>query len=162
MEFEKLCIYGFNLLYPKGWRIEFDKRHEWEHGQITFTNPQKTIISLVWKPLKEVKLKHATPEEFADGILEKLKKMTKGNVALVDREKSSVNNHEAVFDHIQYMQSFGGMIIKRRIPREHFGVFLFCDSSDRFFNLYGSADPENFQKDIDTIKSVAKSFVCHE
>ncbi len=155
-------MYGFNLLYPKDWRIEIEKRHEWERGQVTFINPQKTVISLVWKPLEETKSKHATPEEFADGVLERLKKATKGYLTHVNRKKSLVNNHSAVFDHIRYMQAIGGLIIKRRISREHLGMFVYCDKLNRFFNLFGSADPVEFQKDDSTIKHVINSFRCHE
>lgn len=159
MEYDHLHLYGFGIDYLNDWKLELNKDSGWEKGDLAFKSPDKTTLFVSWGPLKAVKKNFLSPEEHAKGSLKKIKK-GRGvkKVELIETKSLQINSHKACFNHIKILVSTN-LLLQRTGKREIYSVHIYCESSQRFFVIYGTM-PEGSSEKAKVYNRMLNSFRC--
>ena len=163
MDYEWLCIYGFGVDYPSGWEVVIDRKLTRVKGTVAFRSAEGMEIGISWGPLKEAKGRFSSADEQAKDALNRLKK-SRGiiNFQILEERSDRIDEHVAVFNHARAELAgrgfFGGGAGKQM---EILSMHLHCDSSERYFVLYGKTMLERTYEYADIFNHMRRSFKCH-
>ena len=162
LEFERLTLYGFSLIYPKGWVVSIDEKSSREDGSLRIRLGTEAMINVVWGPLDKIKEKLPSPKDHAEYALKRIKR--EGDVMkvkLLSVERADTDLHEAYIAHSRVTRVFGAFLIYKYIEQEMLSLHVYCEESGRFFVVYGITGPSIFPEYEDILRKILLSFRCH-
>jgi len=162
MKFERFSIYGFSVDYPVDWKVELNNKSERIKGHVAFKGPERDVIFVSWGPLEEARKSYCSPHEQAKASLSNIRKIGIKNVELIEAKSVKVNLHEASFNHVRVIRSRHAMSLssKDNLQEEIRSLHLHCESSKRFFVIYGASPPDKSSKYANIFENMLKSFRC--
>ena len=163
MDYEWFCIYGFGVDYPAGWEVVIDRKLTRVKGTVAFRSAEGMEIGISWGPLKEAKGRFSSADEQAKDALNRLKK-SRGiiNFQILEERSDRIDEHVAVFNHARAELAGGGFFGGgARRQMEILSMHLHCDSSERYFVLYGKTTLERTYEYADIFNHMRRSFKCH-
>ena len=160
-ETEVFAVYGFKLVIPDTWRIEFNPKGDRLKGEVAFHTPSRNAIFLAWGSLEEAVKRFKTLTEQRDWGVARIAK-TRGTRGIKMEESKSLQicGHEALLTRIAAIPS-RGVLSQKQSERAVISMHLHCPVMSRFYVLYVA--PNNAEEDGfgELFERVAQSFVCH-
>lgn len=163
MQYDCLSIYGFEVGYPQGWRVELKPESDRKRGNLVFHSPTRDNMFVSWEILERVKKRYTSLSEQVDDVLEKIKK-SRGvkSVEVMERKELEINGHMGVFTHLKATSIHGLFLRKRVTLQELWSLHVYCEQTARFFAVYGSSSSnQRSPEQADIFKHMQKTFKCH-
>lgn len=163
MQYDHFSIYGFEVEYPKDWRVESNPKSEKNTGDVAFHSPERDRMFVFWGALEEAKKNFTSLDEHVDRTIGRVKKSRGVNfLEVVERKELEMNGHRAIFTHLKatFIQRF--FLRRRRVSQELWASHLYCEQTARYFVVHGSpSSEERSTEHADVFEHMRKSFRCH-
>ncbi len=162
MRYDHFSIYGFDVEYPKDWRVELNPKSEKTAGEVAFQSPERDRMFVFWGALEEAKKNFESLDEHVERTIEKVKKSRGVNyVEVTEQKELKINGHRAIFTHLKATFT-QGFLKRREVSRQLWSSHLYCEQTARYFILHGSPSSEEISTEHATVfKHMQKSFKCH-
>ena len=153
-------MYGVSLMYPDTWEVEIGPRSTPTAGDLAFRT-RGIRIFLSWGPLEEKRKQFDSLDSQVD---DSLKRMKKGadvrKLEIVDRKKTTVVGHKAIFNSAKLTLGVGVMALKAS-KREVCTLHFYCEPSRKFFALYMDAAEQFHSISSDIFSHMSETLTCH-
>ena len=162
METEKFALYGFEVLIPSGWRVEFNPKGTREKGDVVFQSQKGNRFFISWGKLEDALKKFKSLEEHRDNSISQLKKGTGvKNVNVTDLHEIQICGHRALMSRVT-AEIQSGMMSKKVSEKNLWAMHLHCPVVARYYVLFDTErDPDEIEDMGGVFDSYAKSMVCH-
>ena len=159
---EIFAVYGFKLIIPDNWRVEFNPKGDRLKGEVAFHTPLRNTVFFAWGSLDEAVKRFKTLEEQRDWGVGRIAK-TRGvqGAKMVESKKIQICGHEALITEIAAIPR-GGLLSRKQQERAVISMHLHCPVTSRFYVLYVAPNDSEESQGLDKLfDNVAQSFVCH-
>ncbi|MDH5437417.1 MAG: hypothetical protein OEX76_00775 [Candidatus Bathyarchaeota archaeon] len=163
MQYDHFSIYGFEVEYPKDWRVKLNPKSEKKTGEVAFHSPESDGMFVFWGVLEDAKKKYASVDEHVERTIEKVEK-TRGvkSMDIVERKELEINGHRAISTHLKATFIQATFLRRREVSREVWSFHLYCEQTARYFVLHGSpSSDERSMEQADVFEHMQKTFRCH-
>ena len=159
---EAFAVYGFKLMIPDTWRVEFNPKGDHQRGEVAFHTPMRNTVFLAWGPLEEVTKRFKTLAEQRDWGVSRMAKARGIQGAQVTESKSlQICGHEALVTRIVATPR-GGILSGNQLERAVIAMHLHCPEMARFYVIYlAPKDVGEYPDFAGLFYRVVQSFVCH-
>ena len=163
MQYDHFSIHGFEVEYPKEWRVELHPKSKRKTGEVAFQSPERDRMFVFWGELEEAKKKFASLDEYVEKTIKKVKKSRDVNsVEVVERKELEINGHRAIFTNLRATIIQGFLLKRRKVPQNLWASHLYCEQTSRFFIVHGSpSSDERSTEHAKVYEHMQKSFRCH-
>jgi hypothetical protein len=158
---DKLRIYGFGFEFPKASKLEFNPKFKRTDGDVAVKSPDKAVVFVSWGELEKVAKKAPTTEDHAKFSLERVRKSVQGKINTVEHKEIGINGHTAIFNHVKIDVPRRGFF-GRGQQQDVRSVHVHCDRSGRYFVIYATSTPENFEQQGSTMQEILDTLQCHD
>jgi hypothetical protein len=162
MEFDRFAVYGFQVEYPRTWKVELNPKSEHAKGDVAFKSKDGTRMFVSWGLLETVQKKFPTLDDQVNASVQRIKKDQQvGNVEVLDRMELQICNHRALYTRLNASVRSASFFSRSVGQRELWAMHLHCDKSARYFVVYGSSENEKTLMETNDIYShLRESFKC--
>jgi hypothetical protein len=160
---ETLSIYGFKVDYLNTLKVEFNPKSQRDEGDVAFKAPSGYRLFLSWGPTSKLSPKLATTLDHAKYSIDRIKHGGEAsNVDAVEFRDTQVNGHNATRSLVKLAMVKRTIFFGRnKMPRKATSYHIHCDRSNRYFVLYGYAEPEYSEEEQALLDEMIGSFACH-
>jgi len=165
LEYESFSVYGFHVVYPTTWKIEFDPKSDRLKGDVAFKSPEKENIFLSWGSLEKAKKRYSSLEEHANDSIDRIKKNPRVRKVETSQTKDTrIQSHKALFSLVKVTFSTPSLLPFTKTKEEVQEVrcmHLHCETSERYYVIYGAIALSKSQEHEAIFNNMMKSFKCH-
>ncbi len=161
IQYERLEMYAFGVDYPNHMILELNPKSTRDHGDVAFKAPGGFKVFVSWGELAKVQ-KLGGVDAHADYSIKRMKGSGEAKVIDVKRESTKVQGHVASYNVVKLELIRRGIFFnKTATAQEVRSLHLHCDTSSRYFVIYGPATPERVDEQRETIAKMVQTFSCH-
>ena len=163
MDYDRFSIYGFQIGYPRTWKVELNPKSEHAKGDVAFKSPEKTKMFVSWGLLETVKKKFASLDDQVEASIKRIKKDGQvGHLEVLDRKELEVCGHRALYTRLcATVQSASFFSRSAGGQRELWAMHLRCEESGRYFVVYASSETAKKLEEVaDIYNHLQASFRC--
>lgn len=164
-EFESFSAYGFHMVYPSTWKIEFDPKSGRSRGDVAFKCPDGNHVFLSWGSLEKATKRFSSLEEHVKDSIDRVKNNPRAKkVEIVQTKEMVVESHRALYTLIKVTLSTPSIIPfgkGKEDVQEVRSMHLYCDVSGRFYVLFGQITLDKSSEHEEIFDSMMESFKCH-
>jgi hypothetical protein len=163
MDYDRFAVYGFQVDYPRTWKVELNPKSEHAKGDVAFKAQDGTKMFVSWGLLEIIQKKFATLDDQVKASVQRIKKDGQiGNLEVLDRKELQICGHRALYTRLSAALRSTSMFGTRNAgQRELWAAHLYCENSGRYFVVYGSSQTEKtLSETMDVYNHLQESFKC--
>jgi len=162
LEYDKFAVYGFQVDYPRTWRVELNPKSEHAKGDVAFKSSDGTKMFVSWGLIETIQKKYASLDAQVEASIQRIKKDGQvGNFEIVDRKELQICDHRTLFTRVKAIVRSTSFFSRSAEQRELWASHLRCENSGRYFVMYGSSETEKTVREtMDIYDHLQRSFRC--
>ena len=162
MDYDRFAVYGFQVDYPRTWKVELNPKSEHAQGDVAFKAQDGTRMYVSWGLLEKIQKKFATLDDHVKASIQRIKKDGQvGRVEILDQKELQMSGHRALYTRISATVQSASFFSRSVGQRQLWSAHLHCEKSGRFFVVYGSSQSEKELMEITNVYNhLRESFRC--
>ncbi len=162
MDYDRFAVYGFQVDYPRTWKVELNPKSEHAQGDVAFKAQDGTRMYVSWGLLEKIQKKFATLDDHVKASIQRIKKDGQvGRVEILDQKELQMCGHRALYTRLSAIVQSTSFLSRSTAQRELWSSHIHCENSGRFFVVYGSSQTDREIAAItETYDHLRDSFRC--
>jgi len=159
---EVFAVYGFKLVIPDTWRVEFNPKGDRLRGEVAFHTPMRNTVFLAWGSLEEAVKRFKSLAGQRDwGVARIAKSRGIQGTKITESKTVQICGHDALVTRIAAIPG-GGPLSRKQPERVVMAMHLHCPAKSRFYVLYVAPNNAEEYTDFGTMfDRITQSFACH-